>query len=239
MVYVLIGGFLIAFIYLIYNCKEAEGSIKIKENLTSDFQNLMGVSFYFDEVLNDSSYYQSLDKNFMIKSLGGLKESSMNLQDCARYFHPIFLHRLYEQDKVQFENLKECYQKAFNDGIIEAINNLAILDVNYEEDKVNEGIELFKKGINLGVEHCIINLINFYWGKREYEKAATLLNENSSIPYCAYKLAILYNSGYAISKKGKKKARQLLKSIIENEPYENEFNKYIAEEAHKLMESLK
>lgn len=205
------------------------------------FPRILGASFSFDEVLKDTSCWKDLDKDFMIKPHPlDTQNPPMSLQECAKVFHPIFLRRLYEQDKDQFAKLKACYQKAFDDGIIAAVNNLAILCVNYEENNAQEGIDLWHKGIELGDEHSIANLFNYYWGEENYPAATHLLRRHAATPFCAYNLAILYFFGQTFKgyflKEDKVKARNYLEAIIEKEPYESEFDNDIASNAHRFLE---
>lgn len=214
---------------------------KKKSNEAPFFPCINAYNFYFDEVLKDTSYWKELDEDFLIQPHAlDTKSKPMSLQECARVCHPIFLRRLYEQDKEQFANLKACYQKAFDDSLLEAINNLAIIAVNYEDNE-EEGVKLWRKGIELGVNSCVRNYFIHLWGQEKYADATTLLRRHDKVLFCAYNLAVLYYfgkvfKGYYLSE-NKEKARNYLEAIVNKGEYD-EFDKGIAVKAQLFLDKF-
>lgn len=214
-------------------------SNKKKSNEAPFFPRIDVSRFYFDEVLKETSYWKDLDENFIIQPyVLDTKSKPMSLQECARVCHPIFLRRLYEQDKEQFAKLKACYQKAFDDGLLEAINNLAILALNYE-DKEEEGMRLWRKGMELGLDSCVRNYFIHLWGKERYAEATTVLRRHDKVLFCAYNLAVLYYFGKAFKgyylSENKEKARNYLEAIVSEGEYD-EFDKGVAVRAQLFLD---
>ena len=187
---------------------------------------LICYSFDYSRPLAGSQYIANLDNSSMFDlDLGGLsfpKEPEYEpctAQTCAAEFHPLMLSKISRKDSVQFNEICDCYKKAYEDGIIEAGNNLAILYYNYG-DRADEGKDLFRKCAEMGCANASTNYFTVLRGDNETLENAIQYALNTTTPsiHLYWNLAVLYLRGQEIEGNildiNKDKAKYYLNQIL-------------------------
>lgn len=209
---------------------------------------------YFEQPLIGTDYCSNLDEDYIVKykyeNLGFNNIPACepcSLKTCAEECNVLMLSSLMETDFITYNLVKECYTKAFNDGISEAANNLGILLANYE-DKMQEGLEWLSKAANNGCHNAMQNYFSLLWGNEEYEKATNYLieicQESNVSARCLYNLSVLYALGDSLKgnilKKDYNLAKSLLKQIInsDSQQYIDENIDNVFDSVHELLTIL-
>ena len=226
--------------------KESELEIRYPRLTTS--------CLYFEQPLKETEYCDNLDDEYIVR----YKDDSLvysnipscqpcSLKSCAEDCNVIMLSSLMESDIDTYNMVKECYVKAFNDGIYEAANNLGILLANYE-DKMEEGLQWLIKAASNGCHNAMQNYFTLLWGNEEYEKATNYLIEvsgfDSPSARCLYNLSVMYVLGDVLKgniiKKDFATARTLLKQIItsDSQQYIDENIDNVYKSANELLSIL-
>ncbi len=184
------------------------------------------VGFEYAMPLAGSKYVESLDDTEMIElevaklmRTKRIEYEPCTAKTCASEFNPLMLSQLSRNNRQLFDAICECYRCAYEDGINEAGNNLAILYLNYA-DKQIEGKRLMKECAERGCSNAAANLFVHLWGMGDsYEEAINFALSNKTPSMSLYwNLAVLYLSGPDIEhntlKVDKEKARFYLNQII-------------------------
>jgi len=183
--------------------------------------------FEYATPLEGTAYLDNLDNEILIEPneilkqyLHGEEAEPMTARQCAAEFHHILFGTLKEKDRKCFDAILDCYRKAYEDGLIEAGNNLAIMYINWA-DRQDEGEALMKECAEKGCENAIGNYFNILWGTHQDYEAATrfaLSAPKPTIPVL-WNLAVMYLLGPEI--KGnplptdKDKSKQCLRQILD------------------------
>ena len=202
--------------------KESHSELEIR------YPRLTTSCLYFEQPLKETNYCNSLDKEYIVRykydNLGLNNIPSCkpcSLISCAEDCNVLMLSSLMETDIDTYNMVKECYVKAFNDGIYEAGNNIGILLANYE-DKMEEGLQWLIKAANKGCHNAMQNYFSLLWSNEEYEKATNYLIEVSGLESpsarCLFNLSVMYVLGDKLEgnilKKDFATAKIILKQII-------------------------
>ena len=183
----------------------------VKDNYTNEREScnlysmsLKGITlFYNDTPLKNTKYVNSLPEDLKIKmdftfGLSDPEFGPASIKEIAEDSNWMLLSKIQSENHELYEQIKNCYTVALEDGIIEAANNLGILAYNYEE-KPEKGIILFKKGIDGKSTNAMINLFTVLWGESRFAEATNALLEFSESERpslkCLYNLALLYLYG--------------------------------------------
>ena len=132
------------------------------------------------------------------------------------------IHMLGRQD---LEKVKSCYLRASEDGIHEAANNLGIIVSNFEGN-TEEGIKLFKKAMDGGSHHAMLNMFTILWCDERYQEAIDLLvrirkNPSPSLK-CLWNYAFFLFMGEdyphnPIKVKSPERAKKILNGILDEQ----------------------
>lgn len=132
---------------------------------------------------------------------------------------------IHMMDQQDLDKVKNCYQKALGDGLYEAANNLGIIVSNFEGN-TKEGIKLFKRGMNGGSHHAMLNLFTILWSDERYQDAVDLLAQVREIGSpslkCLWNLAFLHFMGEdyphnPIKEKSPDNAKKILGEILDKQ----------------------
>lgn len=123
------------------------------------------------------------------------------------------------------EKVKSCYFRALEDGIHEAANNLGIIVSNFEGN-TEEGIKLFKKAMDGGSHHAMLNMFTILWCDGRYQDALDLLvrirkNPSPSLK-CLWNYAFFVFMGEdyphnPIKEKSPERAKKILNGILDEQ----------------------
>ena len=132
------------------------------------------------------------------------------------------IHMLGRQD---LEKVKSCYLRALEDGIHEAANNLGIIVSNFEGN-TEEGFKLFKKAMDGGSHHAMLNMFTILWCDERYQEAIDLLvrirkNPSPSLK-CLWNYAFFLFMGEdyphnPIKEKSPERAKMILNGILDEQ----------------------
>lgn len=212
---------------------------------TEFYPQLNEYTFMCDSVLEGTEYCNDLDPNFELENkyvpIGYKEEKPWKLRTLAEDFVTYMFSQLRENDPQQLENIKSCFVKAYNDGVKEAINNIAIIELNYQ-GKEKEGIEHWQEGVQLGVFTCANNMFVHLWGNEKYKEATEFLIKNHDLHICKYYLAVLYYLGEYepgnILKKDSAKAKSILLELQESLNSNDEDEKDLLEKVDMFIENF-
>lgn len=187
---------------------------------------LFCVGFEYAMPLAGSKYVDNLDDTEMIElemarmmGMKGIEYEPCTAKTCASEFNSLMLSQLSRKNRQLFDTICECYKHAYDDGINEAGNNLAILYLNYAGKEI-EGKNLLKECAERGCSNAAANLFVYLWGTGEtYEEAISFALSNKTPSISLYwNLAVLYLSGPDIEHNtldaDKEKAKFYLNQII-------------------------
>ena len=123
------------------------------------------------------------------------------------------------------EKVKSCYFRALEDGVHEAANNLGIIVSNFEGN-TEEGIKLFKKAMDGGSHHAMLNMFTILWCDGRYQDALDLLvrirkNPSPSLK-CLWNYAFFVFMGEdyphnPIKVKSPERAKKILNGILDEQ----------------------
>lgn len=166
--------------------------------------------------LDDTELIQLETAGFMGSK--GVEYEQCTARACASEFNSLMLSQLSRKNRQLFDDICSCYKRAYEDGVIEAGNNLAILYVNYAGNEI-EGMKLFRECAEKGCANAVTNYFSSLWCNEDYNTAIqfALDNHTPSIPLY-WNLAVLYLSGQDIVGNSlgedREKAKYYLNQII-------------------------
>lgn len=185
--------------------------------------------------------------NSTIASLYAKRKSeesqSFSEKEIVSNFDSRKIMQIYSNNKELFYIICYCYKRAYEDGIIEAGNNLAIMLINYA-DREDEGMELLKECAEKGCANAANNYFICLWGNKErYSEAIdfALSCKTPSIPLY-WNIIALYLNGKEI--KGNtldvdvEKAKHYLKVISTDITPDGEDESKIVNKAQCLLNAL-
>ena len=162
--------------------------------------------FEYGTPLEGTEYLDALDDivkiepdEFMKRYLDKEDAAPRTARKCAEEFHHIFFGIIKKEHRESFDAIIECYRRAYEDGIVEAGNNLAILYINHT-DKQEVGENLLRDCAEKGSANAAANYFAVLWGTHQkYHEAAdfALSCKTPSIPVY-WNLAVMYLLGAMI-----------------------------------------
>lgn len=188
---------------------------------------LMGLRmFYNNTPLKNTKYTANLPDDITIKlefsfGIDDPEYGPCSVKEIAENSNWLLFEELRSRYKDLYEEVKNCYIAALEDGIYEAGNNLAILAYNYEQD-VENGMIYFQKAMEGNSQNAMINYFTLLWSEEQYKDAILHLSNvrDYSEPSlrCMWNLAILYFYGCDYTnnplKKDAEACKYILKKII-------------------------
>lgn len=132
------------------------------------------------------------------------------------------IHMMGQQD---LDKVKGIFFRALEDGIHEAANNLGIIVSNFEGN-TEEGLKLFKKAMDGGSHHAMLNMFTILWCDERYQEAIDLLARIRKNP--SPSLKCLWNYAYflfmgedyphnPIKEKSPERAKVILSEILDKQ----------------------
>ena len=188
---------------------------------------------WFERPLNKTDYCSNLDNSNRISleenHVSPLFEATwkkeadiMNphtIKECAEMFYQSHIHHALSCGLECGQEIVSLYEKAANDGITVAYNNLGILQF-YDSDKEgaeDKGIEFFKMAADGGSSLAMLNLASYYMSKGN-EKAGieyyTSASKKGNSVAC-YNLALIYDFGLYNQTVDKNTAEKLYRECLE------------------------
>ena len=224
------------------------------ENQQKDIKDLslMGLRmFYNNTPLKGTKYTANLPEDITIKlefsfGIDNPEYGPCSVKDIAENSNWLLFRELKSNYKGLYEEVKNCYIAALEDGIYEAANNLAILAYNYEQD-IENGMRYFQKAIEGNSQYAMINYFTLLWSEEKYEDAILHLSniKDYSEPSlrCMWNLAILYFYGSDYANNPLKKDTEACKYILKRiESFENNISlkeeSSVIEKAKKLLMNI-
>lgn len=208
------------------------------------------LNMWYGRPLQNSKYCESLDDYNMIsleenyispsheksykKELDELNPHT--IKECAEMFYVGFISHALSCGFPCGEEIVSIYQKAAEEGINEANNNLGILFLGGYNRRDNEatkkGIDYLTKASRGGSKYAMINLASYYMSQGNVDMALTYYYEASQKgnPIALYNLAIAVNFGLLNQEIDLVKAEALYKSCLEalaQDPDKNWMDFYI------------
>lgn len=136
------------------------------------------VGLYYLMPLRHSKYIASLSKRKSISMKIPDAELKTSPYAAATCFMEQVLFVLYMKDYDEYENIKNCYINALDDGVYEAANNLGILTYNVEGLDKEKGLEYFRIAAEHNSKAAIDNLVQIFWHEKRYGDLISLLKED-------------------------------------------------------------
>lgn len=184
-------------------------------------------TFYNDCPLKGSEYTADLPEDVMIStedftsSKNDTEFGPCSVRQIAEEMNWILLWSLQEKHEDLYEQVKACYRKAADDGIVEASNILGIIEYNHESNEDEANI-LLNHAAALGCKNAMINRFSIHWCSGEYLEASAMLanmdNKQNPSLMCLWNRAYLLFMGEDypnnIIKKDVKAAKSILRRIV-------------------------
>ena len=102
---------------------------------------------------------------------------------------------IFTMGQQDLNKVKSCYLRALEDGVYEAANNLGIIYSNFEGNS-EEGIRMFKRAIDGGSHHAMLNMFTMLWSDDRYQEAVDFLAQIRNHP--SPSLKCLWNYAFFI-----------------------------------------
>ena len=232
-----------------YVIKNAEQEY-IKENKPKCIQHpyLITLGFDYSTPLKDTEYLNVLDDDFLIETEETKRATSKRpfyrpctLRRGAAIFNTIQMAHLSRFDKEKLSEIIECYKRAYEDGITEAGNNLAIIYIVYANE-VEKGMALLRECAEKGCLRAITNNFKFLWERESNYEEAVRFGQTTPIrsQTVAYNIAALYLRGDHAENNplsvDKCKAKAYLEEITTGKISREEYDDYFIEEVRELLE---
>lgn len=158
-------------------------------------------------------------------------------------FNSQLIMQIYSQNRPLFDEICYCYKKAYDDGIVEAGNNLAIMYINYA-DLEDKGMSLLKECAEKGCANAASNYFICLWGNKEDYSGAIKFALSCKTPAISlyWNIAALYLNGKEI--KGNTldvdidKAKHYLRIMSDKIVPSDEEETKIIEKARALLSAL-
>lgn len=168
---------------------------------------------------------------------------SFDEEEIVSEFDTKKIMQIYNSNKELFYIICYCYLRAYQEGIIEAGNNLAILYINYA-DREEEGMQLLKECAEKGCANAASNYFKTLWGNLQDYSAAIEFALSCKTPAVSlyWNIAALYLRGEEI--KGNpltvdiEKAKHYLRIMSDKIVPSDEEETKIIEKARALLSAL-
>lgn len=184
-------------------------------------------TFYNDCPLKGSEYTADLPEDVMIStedftsSKNNPEFGPCSVRQIAEEMNWILLWSLQEKHEDLYAQVKACYRRAADDGIVEASNILGIIEYNHESNE-DEANRLLNHAAALGSKNAMINRFSIHWCNREYLEASAMLanmdNKQNPSLMCLWNRAYLLFMGEDypnnIIKKDVEAAKSILRRIV-------------------------
>jgi TPR repeat protein len=197
---------------------------------------------WFEQPLSGTSYCDNLDDNTKIS----LEENYVSpdfeptykksadilnphtIKECAEMFYQSHIAHALSCGLECGQEIFSLYEKAANNGITEAYNNLGILKF-YDSDNNNsekEGIEYFKLAAKGGSALAMLNLASYYMTQGIEDEGIKFYSEASKKgnATACYNLALIYDFGLYKQEVNKQKAEELYLKCLESMKDEKELD---------------
>lgn len=102
---------------------------------------------------------------------------------------------IFTMGRQDLDKIKNCYLRALEDGVYEAANNLGIIYSNFEGNS-EEGIKMFRRAIDGGSHHAMLNMFTVLWSDSRYQEAVGFLAQIRNYP--SPSLKCLWNYAFFI-----------------------------------------
>ena len=102
---------------------------------------------------------------------------------------------IFTMGRQDLDKIKNCYHRALEDGVYEAANNLGIIYSNFEGNS-EEGIKMFRRAIDGGSHHAMLNMFTVLWSDSRYQEAVDFLAQIRNYP--SPSLKCLWNYAFFI-----------------------------------------
>lgn len=102
---------------------------------------------------------------------------------------------IFTMGRQDLDKIKNCYLRALEDGVCEAANNLGIIYSNFEGNS-EEGIKMFRRAIDGGSYHAMLNMFTVLWSDSRYQEAVDFLAQIRNYP--SPSLKCLWNYAFFI-----------------------------------------
>lgn len=161
------------------------------------------VGFCNDRPLVNTQYINTLDNNELIVTREAQRAGRLTgrykpytLRESAAKFNANILSHLASNDKDKLLEILDCYKRAYNDGIIEAGNNLAIIYIKYTHE-VEKGKALLIECAEKGCPNAITNYFTYLWREESNYEEAIRFGQTTPIltGTLAWNMAVLYLRG--------------------------------------------
>ena len=189
---------------------------------------------WYDQPLRNSKYCELLDDYNMIS----LEENYISpnhekiykkewdqlnphtIKECAELFYVGYISHALSCEFPCGDEIVSIYQKAAEEGINEAYNNLGVLFLydQRDDEATKKGIDYLIKASRGGSQCAMINLASYYMSQGNVDMALTYYNEASKKgnPIALYNLAIATNFGLMNQEIDLVKAEALYRSCLDS-----------------------
>ena len=208
------------------------------------FHNVPFSLLYYVRPLENTDYCSNLDDKNMIsfeanyvspdfKDQWKKEADIMNpktIKFCAEKFYQGHIHHALSCNMPCAKEILNLYQKAAEEGITEAYNNLGVIyyqDAYEDENAKEKSLNFFKLAAKGGSAHAMINLASYYMDNNEVEMAIKYYEAAAEQNNCIalFNLAIAYNFGLLGKTVDINKSEQLYRKCLKvfNEEKEHDF----------------
>lgn len=146
----------------------------------------------------DHNYISPFFENRWEREIGELNPHSIKI--CAEGFLQMHIRRAIRCNMPCGKEIVAIYEKAAKDGITEAYNNLAILQLNaddFNESSEQKAIDYFKLASDGGSDYADLNLASLYMEKNNIKEAKFYYKsaaERGNV-FALFNLALIFNFG--------------------------------------------
>lgn len=88
---------------------------------------------------------------------------------------------IFTMGRQDLDKIKNCFLRALEDGVYEAANNLGIIYSNFEGNSEG-GIKMFRRAIDRGSHHAMLNMFTVLWSDSRYQEAVDFLAQIRNYP---------------------------------------------------------
>ena len=224
--------------------------IEAKAPVCFELPSLHIYRYDFARPLEGTEYINALDDNDLIiteeaQRSGRLtgRNKPYTLRGCAARFNYHLFRHLASNEKDKLLALIDCYKRAYDDGIVEAGNNLAIIYIQYTHE-FEKAKALLRESAEKGCLNAITNYFSYLWSEESNYEEAIRFGQTTPIKTTtlAWNMAVLYLRGDHLEGNplsfDKNKAKTYLQDLISgNLPSTSDFIPFM-EDAAKILENI-
>lgn len=177
--------------------------IEAKAPLCFKVPKLEIISYHNARPLADTEYIDMLDDNELLLTkdaqVSGRRTGRCKpytLRETAVIFNDHMLTHLASNDKDRLLEIINCYKRAYDSGITEAGNNLAIIYIKYTRE-LEKGKALLRECAEKGCFNAITNYFSYLWREESNYEEAIRFGQTAPIKTTslAWNMAVLYLRG--------------------------------------------